>query len=283
MPEFRSYIDTNTDVPDSNHVNGRDLVAFSTASPEKERGNEDSLVWIAWPHSLLLAISDGVGGQPGGSEASRLTVQFLLDRFKNVNDDQIGLDVFRHGVLDAIEGANAALQDIGVGSGATVTVVTIADSQARVYSVGDSSTLICGAKGKVKFLNVPHSPTGYAVAAGVLSEHDALHHEERHLLSNLVGSPDMHIDIGPPIRLARRDRVLVASDGLWDNMYLDEIIGTVRKGTPVAAAISMQKTCKQRMQDSEGKLPSHADDLSFIVARCNTTGAESVVSAGASA
>ena len=280
MPEFRCYIDSDADVPDFNVVNDREIAAFSHRSPGKITRNEDSLAWIAWPGALLLAIADGVGGQPGGGEASTLTVQLLVERFKNINQDQISLEVFREGVLDTLERANLEIQSLGNGSGTTLTVVAVAQGQARTFSVGDSSVMVCGGKGKIKFLNTPHSPTGYAIAAGILSEDDALHHAERHLLSNLVGSPDMHIDIGPILRLAARDRILVASDGLWDNMYLEEIIEVVHKGAVPKAARTMQVTCHCRMTGNDASLPGHADDLSFILARAKANSTRQPKAAG---
>lgn len=267
MPEIRCYIDSNTDLPESTVLRTRELVVFSARSPEKDKSNEDCVAWIVWPNGLLLAIADGVGGQPAGGGASMLATKLLVERFKEVDEQEINLDIFREGVLDTFERANREVQDMGIGSGTTLTVVTVAERNARVFSVGDSSTLICGSKGKVKFINTPHSPTGYAIAAGVLDENDALHHEERHLLSNLVGSTEMHIDIGPILKLSAQDRILVASDGLWDNMYLEEIIDAVRKGPIYKAANFIQDTCRSRMIDKEKKLPSHADDLSFVVAR----------------
>ena len=202
MPEIRCYIDSNTDLPESAVQSTREIVVFSARSPEKDRGNEDSAAWIVWPNGLLLAIADGVGGQPSGGDASTLTIKLLVEHFQNMDKEQVSLDVFREGVLDTFERANQDIQGLGIGSGTTLTVVTVSESDARVFSVGDSSTLICGSKGKVKFINTPHSPTGYAIAAGVLDENDALHHEERHLLSNLVGSTEMHIDIGPTLKLS---------------------------------------------------------------------------------
>ena len=281
MPEIGCYIDSNTNLPQSNLLNTREVVVFSTRSPEKEKSNEDSVAWIVWPDALLLAIADGVGGQPAGGDASMLTIKLLVECFQDIDGEQISLDAFRDGVLDTFERANREVQDMGVGSGTTLTVVTVSERDARVFSVGDSSTLICGSKGKVKFVNTPHSPTGYAIAAGVLDENDALHHEERHLLSNLVGSTEMHIDIGPILKLSTQDRILVASDGLWDNMYLEEIVNAVRKGSLYKAANFLQETCRHRMLDKEKKLPSHADDLSFIVVRniksAKTTEPETVI------
>lgn len=267
MPEIKVYFDSHCEQPEVSRQGKREIAVFSLRSPTKDSKNEDSLAWITWPDSLLLAVADGVGGQPGGAEASMLAIQLVIDLFHKMDAEQISLDAFREGILDTFERANREIQNIGIGSGTTLTIVTVSGNRVRVFSVGDSSTLICGSKGRIKFINTPHSPTGYAIAAGVLDENDALHHAERHLLSNLVGSPDMHIDIGPILKLSTRDRILVASDGLWDNMYQEEVVAAVRKGPLYKAAETMRGTCRSRMEKKESDMPSHADDLSFIVTR----------------
>lgn len=267
MPEIRSYVDRNSESPDIVSLGEREIAVISARSPTKTTRNEDSLAWVAWPNALLVVLADGMGGMPGGGNASELAVQVLVDRFKNVNDDQISVDVFRGGVLDAFERANQDIQALGNGSATTLTALTLVDKSIRVFNVGDSSTLICGGKGKVKFANTAHSPTGYAIAAGILHSDDALHHDERHLISNIVGSAEMHIDIGPVQKISPRDRIIVASDGLWDNMYLDEINSTVRIVPLYRAAGVMYKTCRTRMSREGGRLPGHPDDLSFVVIR----------------
>lgn len=267
MPEIRSYFDQNSESPDINILAGREVAVISSRSPAKTNRNEDCIAWIAWRNALLVMLADGVGGQPGGGEAAELAIQVLVDRFKNVNDDQISSDVFRGGVLDAFERANLEIQKFGIGSATTLTAVTIVDSSIRVFNAGDSSTLICGGQGKLKFANTAHSPTGYAIAAGILHSDDALHHDERHLISNIVGSPEMHIDMGPVQKISPLDRIVVASDGLWDNMYLDEINKAIRIVPLYKAASFIVKTCQSRMTRDGGQLPGHADDLSFVIIR----------------
>lgn len=266
VAESRRYVDSVATRAEVVRLSGREIAAFSTRAPGKQTRNEDSAAWIAWPDAMLMAVADGVGGQPAGGEASELAITMLLERFLG-EDQDISHEAFRDGVLDVFENANRQIRGLGVGSGTTFTVATVCNDRARVFSVGDSSTLICGSKGKVRFVNTPHSPTGYAVAAGILDEDDALHHAERHLLSNLVGTPDMHIDIGPLVKLSSGDRILVASDGLWDNMYIDEILKAVRKGPLRKSAEHMRATCRSRMTEDQGDLPGHADDLSFLVMR----------------
>ena len=95
----------------------------------------------------------------------------------------------------------------------------------------------------------------------------ALHHEERHLVSNFLGTSDMRIDIGASINLRPRDTVLVASDGLMDNVHLEEIIAHIRKGPADAGVDAVVELARKRMLSNNGKEPSKPDDLSLIVFR----------------
>jgi serine/threonine protein phosphatase PrpC len=97
-----------------------------------------------------------------------------------------------------------------------------------------------------------------------------VHHEERHIVSNVVGASDMSISIGTSLQLATRDTLLLASDGLFDNLYMEEIVEIIRKGSLTNAAEQLVSLCRQRMQHPQPALPSHADDLSFILYRLST-------------
>jgi len=112
-----------------------------------------------------------------------------------------------------------------------------------------------------------HSPTGFAVEAGFLDQREALHHEERHLVSNFIGTTDMRIDVGAAVELNQRDTILLASDGLMDNVHVDEIIEIVRKGPLSDAILSVVDKAEQRMKNARGGEPSKPDDLSLILFR----------------
>ena len=72
--------------------------------------------------------------------------------------------------------------------------------------------------------------------AGFLDEKQALHHEDRHLVSNFLGAAAMRIDVGAELQLQAMDTIMLASDGIMDNVHLDEIIDRIRKG-PLDEAI----------------------------------------------
>ena len=138
---------------------------------------------------------------------------------------------------------------------------------ARSFQIGDSEALIVSQRGTVRAQTTAHSPTGFAVEAGFLDQREALHHEERHLVSNFLGTSEMRLDMGAGVELRPRDTVLIASDGLTDNVHLDEIIERIRKGPLLDGARAAASLARHRMTNSEGRQPSKPDDLSLILFR----------------
>ena len=246
-------------------VAGGSAVALTQRDPEKQTENEDTVAIIPYgPGAAVLVVADGAGGLPAGKRASLTAVTTLAASLQAAMDKTM---LLRTAILNGIEAANEAVMALGNGSATTMTVVTIEGLIARAYQVGDSEALVVGQRGLVKLQTTAHSPTGFAVEAGFLDHRDALHHEERHLVSNFIGTSDMRIDVGAGVELRPRDTVLVASDGLTDNVHLDEIIEHVRKGGLLASATSVAGLAGRRMRGvSEGQ-PSKPDDLSLILFR----------------
>jgi len=238
---------------------------FTARSPLKETVNEDAVALIPVSAKAgVLVIADGLGGLPAGEVAARLVVTTLEDALNNVAEDGLSL---REAILDGIERANADILALGTGCATTVAVVELHERMMRSYHVGDSLIMLVGQRGKLKFQSVSHSPVGYAVEAGLLDEIEAVHHEERNLVSNVLGTSEMRIDIGPAIELAPRDTLLLASDGLPDNLYMEEIVARVKAGPLWAAADTLIRDCRARMENPLQGRPSHPDDLSFILYR----------------
>ena len=257
--------------PDSQaaDVGGGSVVAFTERAPDKDTENEDTIAVIPWgPHSVVLVVADGAGGLPAGKRASLTAVSSLVEALSVAMSETM---VLRTAILDGIEAANEAVLGLSNGSATTMTVVTIEGQLARSYQIGDSEALVVGQRGRIRLQTTAHSPTGFAVEAGFLDEREALHHAERHLVSNFLGTSDMKIDIGAPVELQPLDTVLVASDGLMDNVHLHEIIEHIRKGPADAAADAVVELARQRMRSDTGKGPSKPDDLSLIVYRNRPT------------
>lgn len=246
-------------------VGGGSVVAFTERAPDKDTENQDTVAVIPWgPESVVLVVADGAGGLPAGKRASLTAVSSLVEALSVAMSETV---VLRTAILDGIEAANEAVLRLSNGSATTMTVITIEGQLARSYQIGDSEALIVGQRGRIKMQTTAHSPTGFAVEAGFLDEREALHHAERHLVSNFLGTTDMKIDIGTPVELRPRDTVLIASDGLMDNVHVHEIIEHIRKGPAEAAVDEVVQLARRRMQSDNGKDPSKPDDLSLILYR----------------
>jgi len=246
-------------------VAGGEAVAYTRRDPLKESENEDTVAVIPYgPEAAILVVADGAGGLPAGKRASFTAVSTLAESLHTAQDQTT---LLRNAILNGIEAANAAVLALANGSATTLTVVTIEGRIARSYQVGDSEAIVVGQRGRIRLQTTAHSPTGFAVEAGFLDQREALHHEDRHLVSNFLGTTDMRIDIGAEVQLNPRDTVCLASDGLMDNVHVDEIIERVRKGALQKGIRSLVDIADERMHAVQENEPSKPDDLSLILVR----------------
>ena len=238
---------------------------YTKRSPEKETPNEDAIAIIpTGPESGVLAVADGLGGAPAGQQASSLAIQCLV---RTVEEAAREDSAIRSGILNGFESANEEVLALAVGAATTLTVVEFDGRLVRHYHVGDSFCLLTGQRGKIKMQSIPHSPVGYAVESGLLDEADAMHHEERHVISNVIGSTDMRIEVGSAVEVAPRDTLLLASDGLSDNLHMPEIVECIRKGSLDSVTEALSRLARERMEGSDKDEPSKPDDLTFAVFR----------------
>lgn len=270
------YLQSEMEEPELQALGAGDAFVFSARAPYKEGVNEDSAAVIAVDAARgVLAVADGVGSLRAGSTASAVAVRELAATLRAAR----GESDLRGAILDGIERANAALLEQGMGAGTTLAAVEIQGERLRPYHVGDSEILIVGQRGRVKHSTLSHAPVAYAVESGLLEAREALHHEDRHLISNAVGTADMRIEVGPVLPFAPRDTLVLGSDGLFDNLHRDEVVQLVRRGQLAEVAQLLMATCQQRMLEPEGGSPSKPDDLTFIVFRRRPSAAGAVAGA----
>jgi len=243
-----------------------EVAAASIADREKPRPNEDAAAIIPVDAShLVLVVADGVGGLGGARKASTLTVEAIQAALKDYTPmPGHGL---RTAIMDGIETANRRVLESGGGGASTLALAEIGPDYVRSYHVGDSILMLCGQRGRLKFLTTPHSPVGFALEAGLLNEEEALNHEELNLIFNVIGSDDMSIEVGSKQPMARYDTLLLASDGLTDNLMQGEIIDRIRKGPLEQALCSLMNLAQARMRQHEPDKPSKPDDCTALLFR----------------
>lgn len=244
---------------------GGTVAVFSRGDAGRSGPNQDSAaIFTVDERRAVLAVADGVGGHPDGASASSTALGALRDAIEDAVAARTNL---RNAILTGFENANRAVTALGTGGGTTLAVAKIEAGRLRPFHVGDSVVAVFGQRGKRKLETLSHSPVGYAVEAGLLDENEAMHHEERHVVSNVVGTDTMRIEIGAPVQLAARDTVLLSTDGLLDNLFMEEIVDLTRTGPLEVSARRVVERCLARMEGKEAGKPSKPDDLTFVLFR----------------
>ena len=253
--------------PDASSAGSGRCVVVTRKSPDRgaEEHNEDGAAVLSWRgRACVLALADGLGGHGEGDVAARMVLTRIAKRVGAGPYDGASI---QSAILGAIEEANEALRARSGSAATTVLVASVRGDQFRSYHAGDSELLVVGQRGKIKYQSVSHSPVGYAVEAGVLDREDSMAHDERHLISNFVGREAMRVEVTTAIRLAPRDTVVLASDGLWDNLYVHEVAEHVRKGPLNRAAASLAELATRRMAGEDQSVAGKPDDLTIILFR----------------
>jgi len=240
MDDAVLILDRDMSEPETHRLAGGHAAVFSARSPGRQTPNEDAAALLPIdPGSAVLAVADGLGGESAGEEAAALAVRCLADALEPSVRSR---SLLRDAILNGFERANREVRRLPGAAATTLAVVEIQEDLVRPYHVGDSAILLMGQRGRIKLRTVSHSPVGFAVEAGLLDEADALQHDDRHLVSNVLGGPDMRIEVGSVLHLAARDTLLLASDGLADNLHTAEIVECVRKGRSGPARAGWPRT-----------------------------------------
>lgn len=263
--ESHLFLRRDLDDPITFELGSGDAVLYTHRSPGREGPSQDAaMVLSVEPEHWLLVVADGAGGHEGGDRAAEAAVLALREEMSTESTRS-----FRERVLSGFERADRAVAELKLGAMSTLAAIAVGGDDVRSYHVGDSGVLVVGQRGKRRHESISHSPVGYAVEAGLLGEREALHHEDRHLVSNLLGAGGAHISMSPSIRLKVRDTVLVASDGLLDNLSVDEVVARIRKGPLARCARDLASLARTRMTGMAETVPSKPDDLTFILYRRN--------------
>jgi len=186
--------------------------ATATSVGHIRDGNEDSLYPDtdgSGPGPLLVAIADGMGGHVGGEIASRLAIDAASELPAESTIEP----------RSRVEAGNAAVVDASrdnpdlAGMGTTLTLALFAeDATMRIGHVGDSRLYLLR-KGDLQLVTVDHTWVMEMQRRGQLTEQQAASHPRKHLLTRVLGMPDVEVD-DQDLELVDGDRVLVCSDGL---------------------------------------------------------------------
>jgi len=206
---------------------------------------------------VLLAVSDGMGGEQAGEVASALTVAFLEAELRDEQRSSAATSL-----VTCVQRANRAVWEASQqrgreGMGATLTAMLIHGHCAYIAEIGDSRAYLLRGQ-TILQITRDQSLVQQLVDAGTLTAEEAETSPYRNLILQAVGkSPEVNVALGR-LTLRRGDRFLLCSDGLSGKVRADEMLSIVNAATDFAAACAQMVT---RANERGGE-----DNITVVVA-----------------
>lgn len=188
--------------------------------------NEDAVL-LAAP---LLAVADGVGGHPGGEDASSIAVAALRYAVpEDVREDP------ETALLDALDAANAAVRDAArdrhlEGMASTVVAAYVGPAGVTVANAGDSRAYLFR-DGTLERLTDDHSLVAVLEAKEEITEEEARRHPMRSMIVRALGlDDDLRADVDT-VPVLPGDVLVLCTDGVSDPLTDAEMTDVLRTTT----------------------------------------------------
>ena len=232
------------------------LSSFGITNLGKVRHTNEDALFIDKAHQVY-AVADGLGGLPGGAEASQRIMQILEQRMRRTDPSHERVDR-----AELINGINEIVVNEGLdahphsGIGSTLTIGQIVGDQLLIGHIGDSAAYLLR-DDDLKKLTIDHTIAQEMIDRQGESTRDVIPPEYSHTLTCCVGQGEILRVDSKSITIKPGDRLLLCTDGL-DKVISSEAIkeGLARKQSPEEACHQLT----QMANDNEGP-----DNITVIV------------------
>ena len=223
--------------------------------------NEDSAQCAVNAYgNVFLVIADGMGGATKGDIASSKLVDHLIKSFRNLEDEFKTSKAAMKWLNKVIDEANAKIYKIAQsdasfkGMGTTLSACLIIKDNLITAQVGDSRIYRLG--DKFEQISVDQTYVNYLINVKKISPKEANSHPDRHKITNAVGTKaNLNVDI--QLFEYRGERLLLCSDGLYNNVPLKDMIA-ILKGND-----NVDKKCLQLI--AFGNANGGSDNMAVII------------------
>lgn len=245
----RSLITSISAISDPGVVRTNNEDAFLLTDLKKGKSLADTcqIQQFIGDNSLLLVVSDGVGGSQLGELASELSVLSIKDALMSMSHN---IDVSDR-LTAAVEQANHIVWSQNVKDPkqqwmkATVTVAVIEQDKAYIATVGDSRAYIIRGN-RIKQLTTDQTLAGVLVSKGVVSANEVHKHARNNVILQAIGNAQSIQVAISTINLEQGDYLLMCSDGLSNKLSAQELTSYTTSYSIDVAVAHMVNLAKQR-------------------------------------
>ncbi len=182
----------------------------------------------AFSSPVIGAVADGMGGHKGGEQAATIAIEILSGFTEHISSQHL---------VDTVRDANRAVFEEGDrpelrGMGTTLVAAAIHPEEDRVtiVNVGDSRCYRFRSD-ELEQITIDHSLVEELIRQGRITEEDARSHPQRNIVTRALGlTEDIEIDVFE-IDAVHGDRLLLCSDGLFNEIDETTIAARLRAAT----------------------------------------------------
>lgn len=230
--------------------------------------NQDSAGLKETKLGYLVVVCDGMGGMQGGSVASQLAVQTILETVASA-DKQSNPSMT---LIKAIRNANMAIIEEGQknptlqGMGTTVTALLLTPYSALTAYVGDSRIYQLR-KGRKIFRTFDHSMVFEMVRKKVISEEQARLSAQSNVILKALGiTSDIEVEIEERPYL-KGDRFILCTDGFWGAMPEEEFVRHLSENNPINKILDSTASVVESIGRNSG---NEYDNLTAAILEMNS-------------
>ena len=222
----------------------------------------------------LLMVADGMGGASAGEVASKVAVDTVTNAIATAKDeDWVKPDdlLFR-----AIDSANREICSLSAsspeysGMGTTVVAVLADEKRVVVAHVGDSRVYALQ-NGQFRQVTKDHSLVAELVRRGQLTEEEAQHHPQRHIVTRSLGTSEFGYADVQTFEWSKADVMLLCSDGLSNLVNATELRDTMEKASACQTPQELETFVDTLL--SLALMRGGHDNITVILTVCDEAGA----------
>jgi serine/threonine protein phosphatase PrpC len=204
---------------------------------------------------VLLAVSDGMGGEQAGEVASALVVEtlrrVLVEKAPDTEEGKSAITkLIENAVTKANEEVFAAAKDPGKrGMGATLTAVYVHQDSAYIAEIGDSRAYLIRGR-RIRQMTKDQSFVQLLLDSGAISAEEAESYPHKNIILQAIGQQkNLAVALGR-LTLRRGDRLVLCSDGLSNKVTPEEMHDIVCAASGLdAACTKLIETANERGGD----------------------------------
>jgi len=182
--------------------------------------------------NVLMMVADGMGGAQKGEVASKNLVKYITNEFLSLEKEFKNEKAMSKWVYKVVKEANSKIylkansDEKFKGMGTTLSLVLLVKDKLLTAQIGDSRVYLL-IDNNLTQITEDQTYVNYLIKSKGMPKEIANTHPKRHELTNALGTKS-HLNVDINIRDYHHERILICSDGLYNNVPESDLASIIR-------------------------------------------------------